>query len=84
MANSIKFTAELICPTHFLSALSGRLGDFIFRTYPNGKICAFYSPKHRASSSRSRDNLESISSRFRAIIGDLQLEIVRLNFNTAE
>ena len=78
--NTVKFTAELICPTRIFSALSGRLGDFIFRTYPNGKIFAFYSPKHRASSSRSRENIEAISSRFREIIGDLQLEIVRLNF----
>ena len=50
--------------------LSGRIDEFVFRTYPNGKISAFYKPRH------SRLNPEALSNRFREIIDALNLEII--------
>ena len=53
-----------------ITKLSGRIGDFIFRTYPNGKIFAFYKPRH------SRLNPETVSNHFREITNALRLEII--------
>ena len=56
-----------------ITALSGRIGNFIFRTR-NGKIHAFYKPK--ASSTQSRINTESISDQLREITNALNLQII--------
>ena len=53
-----------------ITKLSGRIDEFVFRTYPNGKIDAFYKPRH------SRLNPEGISNRFREITAALRLEII--------
>ena len=53
-----------------ITKLSGRIGDFVFRTYPNGKIFAFYKPRH------SRLNPETVSNHFREITDALRLEII--------
>ena len=53
-----------------ITKISGRIDEFVFRTYPNGKIFAFYKPRH------SRLNPEGISSRFREITDALRLEII--------
>jgi len=50
--------------------LSGRIGDFIFRTFKSGKICATYAPR------QSRLDPESIPIHFREQMKDLNLEIV--------
>ena len=54
-----------------ITKLSGRIGDFVFRTYPNGKIFAFYSPQD------DRPNPDPISVQFREITSKLNLEIVK-------
>jgi len=51
--------------------LSGRIGDFVFRTFKSGKIFATYAPRH------SRVNIESISVHFREQMKNLNLEIVK-------
>lgn len=47
-------------------ALSGRIGDFIFRTFKSGKIFATYAPRlHReiieTSSSHHREQMEKLN-----------------------
>ena len=56
-----------------ITALSGRIGNFIFRTR-NGKIHAYYSPK--PSSGHSRTNTVPISNQLREITDALNLQIV--------
>ena len=52
-----------------ITALSGRIGNFIFRTR-NGKIFAFYKPK------QGRSIPDPISVQLREITKSLNLEIV--------
>jgi len=54
-----------------ITALSGQLGDFVFRTFKNGKIFATYAPR------RSRPVPESIPNHFREQMKDLNLEIIK-------
>lgn len=58
-----------------ITALRGRFGDFIFRTFKNGKIYATYSPV------RPRSNIGPISVHLREQIKELNLEIVGENEN---
>ncbi len=50
--------------------LSGRLGDFVFRTFKSGKMFATYAPIG------SRVKPDAIPIRFREQMKDLNLEIV--------
>ena len=50
--------------------LSGRIGDFLFRTFKSDKIFATYDPIE------TRVNPESIPVHFRKQMKDLNLEIV--------
>lgn len=52
-----------------ITALSGRIGNFIFRTR-NGQISAFYKPR------QNRTNIGPISVQLREITDPLNLEIV--------
>ncbi len=52
-----------------ITAIRGRIGNFIFRTR-NNKISVFYMPK------KGRPNLDPISDQLREITTSLNLEIV--------
>ena len=58
-----------------ITALRGRFGDFIFRTFKNGKMYATYSPV------QGRSNPDPISVQLREIAKSLNLEIVGENEN---
>lgn len=63
-------TFEVKSKDGVISSLSGRFGDFIFRTFKSGKIFAAYAPKDPRSISGP------ISVHLREQIEKLNLEIV--------
>lgn len=79
-----RFSARLVSADKQVAAVSGRIGDFIFRTFKNGRIFAFYAPKNGSKTSRYRANYESISNQLREITASLRLEIVVVNFEKDE
>jgi len=80
MAKTI-FNARLIDTGHRIASISGRLGPFIFRTLPDGRITAYYKPKHGASSTRYRSNYESLSVQLQEIADQLGLTVTSINYN---
>ena len=82
---TITFNAQLANSHQRIQSISGRLGPFIFRTYKDGRITAFYKPKVTPlvlpSSDRHRSNYEALSSQLREITSDLGLTIVSINYN---
>ena len=75
------FNARLKSKHTFAEALHGRLGPFIFRTYPDGVIRAHYAPRKGALSGRSRINFESLSGQLREIAASMGLEIMQINYD---
>ena len=81
----IIFHAQLYNPRIRIKSLSGRLGDFIFRTYQNGLITAYYKPrKNEPLSSHLRANYEALSSKLREMITPLGLSISSIESNLPE
>ena len=84
----IIFNARLQNTGHRIKSLSGRLGPFIFRTYQDGLITAFYKPKNTAKneslSVHSRSVYESLSSQLREMASMLSLKIISINTNLPE
>lgn len=77
----VTFNAQLTNTGHRIKSLSGRLGPFIFRTYKDGKMTAFYKPKKGASSVQCASNFEALSCQLREMTSDLGLTIVSINYN---
>ena len=75
------FNAQLKSKHIIAESLHGRLGPFIFRTYPDGVIRAHYAPRKGASSGRSRVNFESLSGQLREIAASMGLEIMQINYD---
>lgn len=63
-------TFEVKSKDGVITSLSGRFGDFIFRTFKSGKIFATYAPR------QPRPIPESLSVHLREQIENLHLEIV--------
>ena len=80
MCTKIIFNAQLYNTGRRIKAISGRVGNFIFRTYKDGKMNVFYSPKYKPLSSRYRVNFESLSNQLREITDDLALVIIAINY----
>ena len=82
---TVTFNAQLENTGHRIKALSGRLGPFIFRTYKDGKITAFYKPRITRlagpSSGQCASNFEALCFQLREITTDLGLSIVSINYN---
>ncbi len=82
--------SKIIFNAHFrntrtrIQSISGRMGDFIFRTSHDGQISAFYKPRSAtfidSSPTHSRTIIESLSNQLREIVGYLGLEITSINF----
>ena len=70
------FSAHLKSHNIFAKSLSGRLGPFIFRTYSNGDIRAYYMPD--SSTTQSIPDYESLYTQLREIVGTLNLEIIQI------
>ena len=71
---------QVISPDHTFQSIRGRIGDFVFKTYKNGKIFAYYMPRRgkraKPDPDQSRSNPDAISVRFREITDSLNLQIV--------
>ena len=81
----IIFNAQLYNSRIRIKALSGRLGPFIFRTYANGLITAYYKPrKNEPLSSHLRANYEALSNQLREMIEPLGLSITSIHTNLPE
>ena len=80
----IIFNARLHNTKQRILALSGRFGPFIFRTYKNGLITAFYKPKNGSLSGDYRSIYESLSNQLREIATDLALQITSIETNLPE
>ena len=67
-----------------IHSISGRMGDFIFRTSGDGKISAFYKPKKTLFPDPSSDHCRAIigplSDQLREMADYLGLEMTSLNF----
>ena len=61
-----------------IATLSGRIGNFMFRTYGNGKITVYYKPKRKNTTGMDRDWTENgpIMDELREILRYFHLEIV--------
>ena len=93
----IKFSAQLHNSGKRIKAISGRLGLFIFRTYPDGKITAYYKqPKNterppveaggvasaeEGITCRYRADYESLSKQLREIADHFGLTIKHINYD---
>ena len=83
MNNRIIFNAQMANTHRRIKSISGRLGDFIFRTYHDGHITAYYKPKpqkNETPSSQCRANFDAISSQLREITDQLALSILSINY----
>ena len=81
----IIFNAQLYNQGIRIKSLSGRLGNFIFRTYNSGLITAFYSPRKTGSMSvQSREQYEALSCQLREMIDPLGLSITSIHTNLPE
>ena len=59
-------------------ALSGRIGNFMFRTYKDGKMTVYYKPKRKNTTEMDREWTEndSIMDELRGMLMYLRMEIV--------
>ena len=64
-----------------IKAISGRLGNFIFRSYKDGKITAYYSPKHVPLSVQCATNMRAIMDQLREMTDQLGLYITSCNYD---
>ena len=71
---------QVISKDKSITAISGRIGNFVFRTYKNGKIFAYYQPSRSKHAKHPpidlRSNPDAISVQLREITKPLNLEIV--------
>ena len=79
--SKIIFNAQMINTGRRIKAISGRLGNFIFRSYKNGKITAFYSPKHVPLSVQCATNMLAIFDQLREMTDQLGLHITSYNYD---
>ena len=76
------FNAQLTNSKRFIKALSGRVGSFVFRTYPNGLITAYYKPaKNRALTGDCREKYEILSREIREIADQLRLNVSKITYD---
>lgn len=78
----ITFNAQLSNTQRRIRSISGKLGLFVFRTYKDGSISAYYKqPKHGPLSDQSRVNFGSLSDQLREIATELALSILSINYS---
>lgn len=77
----IIFNAQMINSGRRIKAISGRLGDFIFRTLKDGKITAYYSPKSLPISKHCATNMLAIFDQLREMTDQLGLHITSYNYD---
>ena len=78
----ITFSARLHNPQQRFKTVSGRIGDFILRSYDSGKrILAYYRPRHEPLSSQPRAVIEALSRQLREMAWELDLFIERVTYN---
>ena len=78
----IIFNAQLANTGHRIQTISGRLGNFIFRTYQDGRITAYFKPrKNESITFQCPSIIESLSSQLREIAEELGLSVVSINFD---
>jgi hypothetical protein len=81
----IIFNAQFRNTKRRVRSISGRLGNFIFRTHKDGHISAFYKPKKREFveplSRQHRAIIESLSRQLREITDMLAIEQLSFNFD---
>lgn len=84
----IIFNAQFRNTHRRVHSISGRLGNFIFRTHKDGHISAFYKPKKPefvgALSGQHRAIIGSLSDQLREITDMLAIEQVSFNFDIKE
>ena len=79
----IIFNAQLYNSGLRIRSISGKLGNFIFRTYKNGKITAYYKPSHHDSlCGHDAAIIESLSNQLRLLADQLGLSITHINFDS--
>ena len=79
--SKIIFNAQLRNTYTRIQSISGRLGDFIFRSCKDGKITVFYKPKHLPLSYQCPTNHEALSNQLREITDELGLIITSINYD---
>ena len=79
--SKIIFNAQMHNSGRRIKAISGRLGNFIFRTFKDGKITAFYKPKHLPISDQCATNMLAIFDQLREMTDQLGLHIVTYNYD---
>lgn len=79
--SKIIFNAQMINTGRRIKAISGRLGNFIFRSYKDGKITAYYSPKHVPLSVQCATNMLAIMDQLREMTDQLGLYITSYNYD---
>ena len=79
--SKIIFNAQMLNTGRRIKAISGRLGNFIFRSYKNGKITAFYKPKHVPLSVQCATNMLAIMDQLREMTDQLGLYITSYNYD---
>ena len=89
MSQKIIFNAQFHNTGRRIKSISGRVGYFIFRTYRDGHISAYYMPNKRwhfdeTSSSQYRTIIESLSNHLREIAADLGLSVESITFDFRE
>jgi len=69
---------EIKSPDSTFRSIRGRIGNFMFRTYRNGKIIAYYKPKKKNTTGMDRDWTENgpIMTELKSITDSLNLKIV--------
>lgn len=77
---TIIFNAQMHNSGRRIKTISGRLGNFIFRTYKDGKITAYYKPKHLPLSSQCASNMLAICGQLREITDQLGLHIIAYTY----
>ena len=78
----LTFNAQLANSKKIIKSISGRLGNFIFRTYPNGAITAYYKPsKKHPLTGDYREQVEILSRQLRDIADQLRLTITHFTYN---
>ena len=77
---------EIKSPDHTFKSISGRLGNFMFRTYQDGKIIAYYKPKKKNTPTMDRDWTDNgpIMAELKSITDSLNLIIVKDEGNNKE
>ena len=73
----ISFSAIMHNDKKIIKTLSGRVGNFIFRTSPDGQIKAFFKP--RPGTGPYRGNIETISNELREGVPRMALRVKRPN-----